>query len=367
MSYIVRGYRDQIRRASGSVVVSSVGEVTSNSATLGVFSIAGTARMTYDTVYFQPNANRGMHLGGASNYWDTCYLHTVTGGAGGISTTGVVTSTGTSPSTFSGPVKVSGTAATIANSFSTDATGGGGYNVLTMRQVGAISSVIGLQTNGDAAFFAATGVAGSEAYTESFRIVNASGMVKFSQNVGIGQSPDSGYIVAAYSTSTTQTVARFLQGATSATAPVVVVKLGATPGSGGDALQVQNSAGTAMLQVTGETGSQRLQLTNATYGIHYNGYIAGSRLSVTADGASVIPAILRGAASQAGDLFQTQDSSGAYQSYIDANGIFGYKAGHTQTTVGAAGAASALPANPTGYFKFNVAGTVYAVPYYAAA
>ena len=39
----------------------------------------------------------------------------------------------------------------------------------------------------------------------------------------------------------------------------------------------------------------------------------------------------------------------------------------TQTTVGAAGAASALPANPTGYAKIDVGGTTYVTPYYAAA
>jgi hypothetical protein len=37
----------------------------------------------------------------------------------------------------------------------------------------------------------------------------------------------------------------------------------------------------------------------------------------------------------------------------------------TQTTVGAAGAATALPANPTGYFVIQVNGTEYVVPYYA--
>jgi hypothetical protein len=38
----------------------------------------------------------------------------------------------------------------------------------------------------------------------------------------------------------------------------------------------------------------------------------------------------------------------------------------TQTTVGAAGAASAPPANPTGYVKIKVGGTVYVIPYYNA-
>lgn len=39
--------------------------------------------------------------------------------------------------------------------------------------------------------------------------------------------------------------------------------------------------------------------------------------------------------------------------------------GTTQTTVGAAGAASALPATPTGYIVFMVGTTEYVIPYYA--
>lgn len=39
----------------------------------------------------------------------------------------------------------------------------------------------------------------------------------------------------------------------------------------------------------------------------------------------------------------------------------------TQTTVGAAGAASALPANPTGYLRFFIGSTEYVLPYYARA
>ena len=39
--------------------------------------------------------------------------------------------------------------------------------------------------------------------------------------------------------------------------------------------------------------------------------------------------------------------------------------GNTQTTVGAAGGASALPATPTGYTKIMIGGTEYVMPYYA--
>lgn len=38
---------------------------------------------------------------------------------------------------------------------------------------------------------------------------------------------------------------------------------------------------------------------------------------------------------------------------------------HTQTTVGAAGSASALPANPTGYVLVVIDGTERAIPFYA--
>jgi len=40
--------------------------------------------------------------------------------------------------------------------------------------------------------------------------------------------------------------------------------------------------------------------------------------------------------------------------------------GETQTTVGAAGGASALPATPTGYLTITIGGTDYVIPYYEA-
>ena len=38
-----------------------------------------------------------------------------------------------------------------------------------------------------------------------------------------------------------------------------------------------------------------------------------------------------------------------------------------QTTVGSAGAASALPATPTGYLEVKIQGVAYVIPYYAKA
>lgn len=39
--------------------------------------------------------------------------------------------------------------------------------------------------------------------------------------------------------------------------------------------------------------------------------------------------------------------------------------GTSQTTVGAAGGASALPATPTGYIPILIGGVAYVIPYYA--
>jgi len=38
----------------------------------------------------------------------------------------------------------------------------------------------------------------------------------------------------------------------------------------------------------------------------------------------------------------------------------------TQATVGSAGSATALPAQPTGYIKLKISGTLYIIPFYAA-
>jgi hypothetical protein len=50
---------------------------------------------------------------------------------------------------------------------------------------------------------------------------------------------------------------------------------------------------------------------------------------------------------------------------VRATSAGGTSAVPTQTTVGAAGGASALPATPTGYFVMSIGGTEYVLPYYA--
>lgn len=51
----------------------------------------------------------------------------------------------------------------------------------------------------------------------------------------------------------------------------------------------------------------------------------------------------------------------------DTTGINLRLNGASQTTVGAAGGATALPGTPTGYVKVNIKGTDFVIPYYAAA
>lgn len=49
---------------------------------------------------------------------------------------------------------------------------------------------------------------------------------------------------------------------------------------------------------------------------------------------------------------------------LDSAGKLNQPSGNTATTVGAAGAASALPAAPLGYLQIVVNGTTVKVPYY---
>jgi hypothetical protein len=66
----------------------------------------------------------------------------------------------------------------------------------------------------------------------------------------------------------------------------------------------------------------------------------------------------------AGNLFEILNN-GTSKMTVNFDGKIGYISGNSQTTVGAGGAASALPANPTGYIMVFVGGTEYVVPYYA--
>jgi hypothetical protein len=70
----------------------------------------------------------------------------------------------------------------------------------------------------------------------------------------------------------------------------------------------------------------------------------------------------------AGKVVSIQDNNGSAElAYYTFDGKLGVIAGNSQSTVGAAGGASALPATPAGYMKIDVAGTARIIPYYVAA
>lgn len=76
---------------------------------------------------------------------------------------------------------------------------------------------------------------------------------------------------------------------------------------------------------------------------------------------------IKAAASQSANLQELQDSSAAVLFQFDASGFPKWVSGKEQTTVGAAGAVSALPANPTKYLQVKGSdGTTLVIPAYAA-
>jgi len=131
--------------------------------------------------------------------------------------------------------------------------------------------------------------------------------------------------------------------------------------------EVQNSAGTALAKV----------LTDGTVATPYfqgrsgGTYLAteeagGFRLYVV--GASNNGLQIREPASPTGVPLRIEDSAGTVLLSVTAAGLPKWDAaGNQQTTVGAAGGASALPATPTKYLKVvDSAGTTLVVPAYAA-
>lgn len=66
----------------------------------------------------------------------------------------------------------------------------------------------------------------------------------------------------------------------------------------------------------------------------------------------------QGAKQRAGDKLTTAVTASGHNVFTGADGV------DTQTTVGAAGGATALPATPLGYFLMTVNGVIVKVPYY---
>lgn len=155
---------------------------------------------------------------------------------------------------------------------------------------------------------------------------------------------------------------------TSGTGGRVVLSAGATAAGTGGAVQVTAGAGTtaggavAINAGLGNTVGGAAAL-NAGNGTTTGGAASLKGGDATTTGGAVNVDAGSGATGGAVTIGGTNAESvtiGRATKIIGINGV-------TQTTVGAAGAATALPAQPTGYFQFTVNGTLRVVPFYAQA
>lgn len=360
------GLPDRIQAAGGSVLVSAAGAIA-------IAALAG----------------QGITISGGTTFSNSATFN------GTINTfAGVLTVNGLGTHTFSGPVKVGVVGNNLIPTFTTnitDAAGGRGYGA---KAQDAYRFLLYNAANNDEIMYAGTGVAGSEVFTEALRIVNATGYVSVATRLGIGTAtpsyplhvvgnaqfasgaysfgatvPTTGQIISVAANSVAHTAFYASQTAANATAPVAVVKLGATPDVGGDAQQWQNSAGAVLAKVDSIGGASFSFIsTTSTVGIGAPANTTIGQLFVTTGVVARVLQVNRGMAGQTGDLFQAQDNTAAQLWTIGAAGHPKWaSATLAQTTVGVAGAASALPATPTKYLQVrDSAGTLLVIPAYLA-
>jgi hypothetical protein len=136
-----------------------------------------------------------------------------------------------------------------------------------------------------------------------------------------------------------------------------------------DFFTVQNSAGTKLggWDRYGQLNTQ--YLTDVTGVSPYLRLQTNSLVAINQGNAANVAFAVRGMAAQSGALTLWQDSSSNTLASISAAGLHRWNsAGNEQTTVGAAGGASALPGTPTKYLKVvDSSGATLVIPAYAAA
>lgn len=118
--------------------------------------------------------------------------------------------------------------------------------------------------------------------------------------------------------SATSTIFNAAAGATSN----LTIQEGAGQAAGAvDAFTISNNAGTKLLQFSNILSSQPvLNMTGNAYGIFYNGQISNARMASTADSATSIPFVARGAAAQTADLTRWQNSGNTVLANITSGG-----------------------------------------------
>lgn len=162
---------------------------------------------------------------------------------------------------------------------------------------------------------------------------------------------------------------RFISAVTAATEVAMVAK-GAVSQSV-NLQEWQNSGGTAMVKIA---ANGDLTVSNATTFSQYvrTGGVAwtnGSGIIAQGTAAGDTPIVAKMRPLQSVDGFQVQDSGAVAHFSVSSAGLPKWaNAADVQTTVGAAGLASALPATPTKYLKVvDDTGATLVVPAYAAA
>ena len=140
----------------------------------------------------------------------------------------------------------------------------------------------------------------------------------------------------------------------------------ATNSGGGltDRLTILNDGS---IKVAGMLNSQYLTDLTNTIAYMQTDYDGTHAFALNNRTATKIPWSIRGAAAQSADLIEYFGGA-AVVGGVTKDGRFRFVAGNEQTTIGAAGGASALPATPTKYLKIiDSAGTTLIIPAYAAA
>ncbi len=107
-------------------------------------------------------------------------------------------------------------------------------------------------------------------------------------------------------------------------------------------------------------------VTTGNVGVNTSTTDPSAQFAVYSSSSSKIAGVFRAASSATTDIVQMQNNLGTVLSALDASGRFYAPTALTQSTVGAAGGASALPATPSGYLKVNINGTERIIPYYPA-
>jgi hypothetical protein len=136
----------------------------------------------------------------------------------------------------------------------------------------------------------------------------------------------------------------------------LVVVAGITPtGFNGTYVVTAVPSSTAISYVNATAGPQTVAGTISVY----------AQTSIVARSTATIPLVVQGAGNGVGANYQEwRNPSGGTVLAVRSDGKQKFSGANVATTVGATGAASALPALPVGYVQIDIAGTLYKMPYY---